>query len=119
MHRHLLSEYAQAVEQGEMTTVMSLLASDVTLWTDGDGKVRGAATRILHGPEAVARFMIAVTQQYVQATSTLEITQANGEPAILVRVDGHPFAVISVTIAQQHIADIRAIGNPDKLRHLA
>jgi hypothetical protein len=50
--------------------------------------------------------------------STIEITEANGEPAILIRVGGHPFTVISITIAQQHIVDIRAIGNPDKLKHL-
>ena len=117
MHRHLLSEYAQAVEQGEMTTVMSLLASDVTLWTDGDGKVRRAATRSLHGQEAVARFVIA-SQRSIQARFTSAITQVNGEPAILLRVDGHPFSVASVTIVQQHIQEIRVIANPDKLRHL-
>lgn len=118
-HQHLLQQFLNAVSEGDLAGLTQLLASDVTLSTDGGGKVRGAATRILHGPEAVARFMIAVTQRYMQATFTLEITEANGEPAILIRVDGHPFAVISVTIAQQHIVDIRAIGNPDKLRHLA
>lgn len=97
---------------------VQILASDVTLWTDGGGKVRGAATRSLHGPAAVARFMIAVSQRYIQARFTTQITQVNGEPAILMRVDGHLFVVVSVTIAQQHILEIRAIGNPEKLRHL-
>src|SRR5207249_1971034 len=33
-HRQLLSGYVQAVERGEMQTLMSLLAEEVTLWTD-------------------------------------------------------------------------------------
>lgn len=117
-HQHLLQQFLEAVEEGDLAGLTQLLASDVTLSTDGGGKVRGAATRILHGPEAVARFMIAVSQRYIQAMFTTEITEANGEPAILMRVDGQLFAVLSVTIAQQHIVDIRAVGNPDKLRHL-
>jgi hypothetical protein len=54
----------------------------------------------------------------MQMIPTIEITEANGEPAILIRMDKHPFSLISVTIAQQHIVEIRAIGNPDKLKHL-
>jgi RNA polymerase sigma-70 factor (ECF subfamily) len=71
----------------------------------------------LQGQEEVARFVIA-SQRYIEAKFTTEITQVNGEPAILLRVDGHPFSVVSVTIAQQHILEIRVIANPDKLRHL-
>ena len=117
-HHQLLQQFLEAVEEGDLDGLTQLLASDVTLWTDGGGKVRGAATRSLHGPAAVARFMIAVSQRYIQARFTTQITQVNGEPAILMRGDGHLFAVVSVTIVQQHIVDIRAIGNPDKLRHL-
>ena len=117
-HQQLLQQFLDAVSEGDLDGLTQLLASDVTLWTDGGGKVRGAATRTLHGPKVVARFMIAVSQRYIQARFTTEITQVNGEPAILLRVDGHPFSVVSVTIAQQHIVDIRVIANPDKLRHL-
>ena len=117
-HEQLLQQFLEAVEDGDLHGLTELLAEDVTLWTDGGGKVRGAATRVLHGPEAVARFMIAVSQRYIQEAFTTEITEANGEPAILMRVDGHLFAVLSVTIKQQQIVDIRAVGNPDKLRHL-
>ena len=116
-HHQLLQQFEEAVQEGDLDGLTQLLASDVTLWTDGGGKVRGAATRTLHGQEAVARFVIA-SQRYIQARFTTEITQVNGEPAILLRVDGHPFSVVSVTIAQQHIVEIRVIANPDKLRHL-
>ncbi len=116
-HQHLLQQFLEAVEEGDLDGLTQFLASDVTLSTDGGGKVRGAATHILHGQEAVARFVIA-SQRFIQAMFTTEITEVNGEPALLLRVEGHPFSVVSVTIAQQHIQEIRVIANPDKLRHL-
>jgi RNA polymerase sigma-70 factor (ECF subfamily) len=116
-HEQLLQQFLAAVEEGDLDGLTELLASDVTLSTDGGGKARGAATRTLQGQEPVARFVIA-SQRLIQAGFTAEITEVNGEPAILLRIDGHPFSVVSVTIAQQHIVDIRVIANPDKLRHL-
>ena len=116
-HEQLLRQFIEAVEEGDLAGLTGLLASDVTLWTDGGGRVRGAATRSLHGQHPVARFINA-SMRFIQAAFTTEITAVNGEPAIVIRVDGHPFSVVSVTIAQQHIAEIRVVGNPDKLRHL-
>ncbi len=54
-HRQLLSGYFQAIETGEMIPLMNLLSENVTLWADGGGKVKGAATRPLTGREAVIR----------------------------------------------------------------
>ena len=116
-HEQLLQQFVEAVEEGDLDGLTQLLASDATLWTDGGGKVRGAATRTLQGQEIVARFIIA-SQRLIQTMFTTEITQVNGEPAIVLRIDSHPFSVVSVTIAQQHIVEVRVIANPDKLKHL-
>jgi RNA polymerase sigma-70 factor (ECF subfamily) len=116
-HHQLLQQFLGAVEEGDLDGLTELLASDVTLSTDGGGRVRGAATRTVQGQEAVARFMIA-SQRFIQAAFTAEITRVNGEPALLLRMGGHPFSVVSVTIDQQRIVDIRVIANPDKLKHL-
>ena len=37
--RQLLTSFYQAVQAGEMTALMNMLAEDVTLWADGGGKV--------------------------------------------------------------------------------
>jgi DNA-directed RNA polymerase specialized sigma24 family protein len=116
-HHQLLRQFLDAVEEGDLDGLTGLLASDVTMWADGGGKVRGAATRSLHGPQAVARFTIA-SLRYIPGAFTTGITEVNGEPAILLRVDGHPFVVVSMTIVQQRIVEIRVIGNPGKLGHL-
>jgi hypothetical protein len=47
------------VELGEIDTFLQLLAEDVTFVPDGGGQ-RGAAIRVLHGPEAVAQFILGV-----------------------------------------------------------
>jgi hypothetical protein len=43
----------------------------------------------------------------------------NGEPALLLWEDGKPLVVVSMTFVGEAIRDIRVIGNPDKLAHLA
>src|SRR6266536_4010346 len=38
-HRQLLNGFLKAIQMGDMTTLMDMLAEDVTLWADGGGKV--------------------------------------------------------------------------------
>ena len=42
--RQLLDQFMHAVSAGEFDGLTKLLAEDVTMWADGGGKVRGAAT---------------------------------------------------------------------------
>jgi hypothetical protein len=42
----------------------------------------------------------------------------NGEPTIVLRVDGRPFVIVNVTIEQSRIREIRVFSNPDKLSHI-
>jgi RNA polymerase sigma-70 factor, ECF subfamily len=117
-HEELLGSFMRAVQDGDLGGLTALLASDVTMWADSGGKVRGAATRPLYGPYAVAQFMIG-SLRFVHGTLTAEIKRANGEPALLLREDGKPLVVVSMTFTGDEIRDIRVIGNPDKLAHLA
>src|SRR5215467_11891354 len=39
--RHMLLSFQQALQAGEMTALLHLLAEDVTFWADGGGKVKG------------------------------------------------------------------------------
>src|SRR5438094_2071733 len=43
-HRQLLTGFLRAVQMGDMDTLTDMLAEEVTLWADGGGKVKGAAT---------------------------------------------------------------------------
>src|SRR6266852_1528755 len=51
--RQMLTGFLQAAQAGEITTLMNMLAEDVTLWSDGGGKVKGVATDRLSGRHTV------------------------------------------------------------------
>jgi RNA polymerase sigma-70 factor, ECF subfamily len=117
-HRQLLVQFVRAVEVGDLDGLIRLLAEGVTFVADGGGKVAGAATRPVLGARSVARFIVG-SLRLLSAPYTSELTEANGEPAIVLRVAGQPVVFIGVSIGDQAITALRVIGNPEKLRHLA
>jgi RNA polymerase sigma-70 factor (ECF subfamily) len=116
-HRRLLDQFLRAVGLGDMGGLLQLLAEDVTMWADGGGKARGAATRPLHGRDAVARFVLASTRLPDEPYAA-EIHEVNGEPAVVLRTAEKVIAVLFLEGAQGQITTIRAIGNPDKLQQI-
>ncbi|MCC6615204.1 MAG: RNA polymerase sigma-70 factor [Anaerolineae bacterium] len=116
-HRALLDRFHQAIRDGDLDGLMAVLAQDVTLWADGGGKRRGAAIHPVHGREAAARFLMASTRLPDQAF-TGAIERVNGEPALVIRAGGQALVVVFVSAQGDTISEVRAIGNPDKLRAL-
>jgi hypothetical protein len=47
---------------------------------------------------------------------TREVEAINGEPSLIVRVDGKVLVVLSISIDQGQVREVRVIGNPDKLK---
>ncbi len=116
-HRRVLDEFQRAVTAGELEGLQNLLAEDVTLWADGGGKVRGAATQPVHGREAVARFLFTSRRLAVEGTRT-ERALVNGEWALILRDGTRAYLVAFITLEQERIREIRLIGNPDKLQRV-
>ncbi|HLI90210.1 MAG TPA: RNA polymerase sigma-70 factor [Ktedonobacteraceae bacterium] len=117
MHQQLLNGYAQAVETGEMKTLISLLSEDVVLWTDAGGKVKQAALRPIRGRDAVARFSVGTRRFWPQGYHR-EYVVVNGQPAMLISSGEHVFAVLTIDVEQGQIQAIRIIANPEKLAHV-
>jgi RNA polymerase sigma-70 factor (ECF subfamily) len=114
MHRQLLSGYAQAVENGEIQTLMSLLAEDVTLWADGGGKTKTAALRPISGRDAVARFSVG-TRRFLLEDHQVELAEVNGQEALIMRADGQVLFVLTIEVEAEQIQAIHVIANPEKL----
>jgi RNA polymerase sigma-70 factor (ECF subfamily) len=111
----------QAVQAGEMTPLMNLLAEDVTFWADGGGKVKQAALRPIAGRVAVARFILEsypIIRRSLPEGSRIELTEVNGQPALITRAGDQAFAVLTIEVEAQHIKTIRNIVNPEKLAHV-
>jgi RNA polymerase sigma-70 factor (ECF subfamily) len=116
-HANMVGRFMDACRAGDMDGLMSLLAADVTMWSDGGGKVSGAARHPVQKRAKVARGMIGFAARAPEGT-TVEVIEVNGLPALLVRVKGHIVAVITLEVEGDVVRAIRNIANPDKLAHL-
>ncbi|HEU5440518.1 MAG TPA: RNA polymerase sigma-70 factor [Ktedonobacterales bacterium] len=114
-HRQLLTGFLQAVQVGDMDTLMSLLSDDVTLYADGGGKVKGAATRPISGSSAVARFAIGTRQRFLPERYRIELASVNRQPAIVIRGDERAYLVLTIEVEADRIRTVRIVANPEKL----
>jgi RNA polymerase sigma-70 factor (TIGR02957 family) len=115
----LARSFLAAVSTGDLQALEELLAHDVVLHGDGGGRVR-SITRPVHGRAKVARLLLSG----MRATEpfggwSLRQVQVNGQPGVMHSdAAGKVMGVEVLDIADGHIQAVRAIGNPDKLRHL-
>jgi RNA polymerase sigma-70 factor (ECF subfamily) len=116
--KQLLTGFLQAIQTGEMTPLMDMLAADVTMWTDGGGKVKGAATRPITGREAVARFSLAASKRFLPEGARVELAEVNGQPGLIIRVADRAYRVMTIEVEAQQIRTIRIIANREKLAHV-
>ena len=117
-HRQLLGAYFQAVQTGEMSTLTTLLAENVTLWADGGGKNRATTLRPIQGREAVARVSLA-SKRFWPENYQVEQAEVNGQAALIMRAGAEIFSVLTMDVEQGQIRAIRILANPEKLAHVA
>lgn len=103
---------------GDIDALTGLLTSDVTSMADSGGKVRGAGTRPIHGPAAVAAVLKRVFQTAFELGAQTELTEINGAPGFVSRVGGVILAIGTVELRGGKISRIMYVLNPDKLRRL-
>jgi RNA polymerase sigma-70 factor (ECF subfamily) len=121
IQRQMLRSFQQALQAGEMTTLMNMLAEDVTFWADGGGKVKGVATQQLSGRDVVVPFMLSnspIFRNSLPADSRVELAEVNGQPALITRSGEQAFAVLTIDVEADQIKAIRFVANPEKLAHV-
>lgn len=118
LRRAATERFMAAAVGGDINALMELLAPDVTLWSDGGGKVR-APRRPIQGADKVARFFAAIAGEMPPGGAG-RIIDVNGGPAILVHDGDVPITVVTVDLDPdtRRIAALHLIGNPDKLTGL-
>ncbi len=117
VHSKMVDRFMAVCMAGELDGLMSLLAEDVTVWSDGGGKVSAAARHPVQGRDKVARGIL-VMLSHVPEGTTIEVIEANGLPAMLIRVKGQIFSVLTLEVEGDFIRALRNVANPDKLAHL-
>ncbi|MEV5818907.1 RNA polymerase sigma-70 factor [Micromonospora haikouensis] len=115
--RTVLDAFRRAVETGDLQRLLDLLAPDVVLLGDGGG-VKQAVLRPIVGADKVAR-LLAGGWGKVPGVTSLQPTQVNGNPALVVRLDGELDTVLAVHVDDGRIGGLYAVRNPEKLSHMA
>jgi RNA polymerase sigma-70 factor, ECF subfamily len=110
----LTERFVEACSTGDMPALLELLAEDITLWSDGGGRVR-AALNPIYGPEKVTRFLLGVLRK-TPPTFVSRLARVNGQPGIVGYVEGRPVRVLTLDTESGRIRAIRIVVNPEKLR---
>lgn len=115
--RSLINQFMAAADAGDDVTLLSLFAKDATLTSDGGGVVP-AARRVVHGRSRIARLYLLLAKK-LGARLRKEIVMINGEPGVVMYLDGVPFATISFATDGASITALYTILNPQKLHRLS
>lgn len=112
----VLESFRRAIETGDPQVLLEVLAPDVVLMSDGGG-IKHAALRPVTGADQVARMFAGGMSKLVGAPTT-EPTLVNGDPALLVRLDGEIDGVMTVLVEGARIVGLYYVRNPEKLSHV-
>ena len=118
MNRRLLKGFLEAVQVGNTTGLLDLLAEDVTLVADGGGKVPGAAIHPVIGRAEVVQFAIGASRRFLPSVYRVEMSEVNYQPAVIARAGDRVLVVMTVEVEAGQVKTVRFIANPDKLAHL-
>ncbi|SFP29787.1 RNA polymerase sigma-70 factor, ECF subfamily [Amycolatopsis arida] len=118
--RKVTERFFAAATGGDVNALMELLSPDVTLWTDGGGKVRQAMRPVV-GAQTVAAWFAAigtVTYQGVKpADMNAELVEINGGPGMVFSGPDRVIATVTFDFdAEGRIIAIHNMANPDKLQ---
>ncbi|MFC9088238.1 RNA polymerase sigma-70 factor [Nocardiopsis dassonvillei] len=121
--REVTERFFAAATGGDISALMELLSPDVTLWTDGGGKVRQAMRPVV-GASTVASWFAAigtVTYQGVEpADMRAELVEVNGGPGVVFSGPGRVIATVTFDFdADGRITAIHNVANPDKLQAIS
>jgi RNA polymerase sigma-70 factor (ECF subfamily) len=113
----LLQRFLEAVRTGDLEGVVTLLADDVVLHSDGGGKAI-AVPNVVRGSGNVARGILGSLERLVPKNLVRHLARFNGGPGLINYLNGRPHSVLTIEASGDRICAIYIITNPDKLAHL-
>ena len=113
----LVERFFTAARNGDVTSLIAMLTEDVSSTADGGGKV-AAARRPIVGRDRAAQYFARAFGRPL-GDVRFDFAEVNGEPAALGYIGSSLAAVLFFEIADEQIAALRVVANPDKLQFLA
>ncbi len=117
-HREVTGRFLTAALGGDLSALLDILAPDVTLVADADGRSE-TPRQPVRGVHEVADFIVSMVPFWPPDLG-VEIIRVNGGPGGLITTEGRPFLVFALDFDQidHRLREISAVLNPDKLATL-
>lgn len=113
-HRRLVGALRAAFETGDFDPLVAMMREDVVLISDSGGEAK-APRRPLVGRDRVLRFSAGVRTKMAPG-SRVAAAEVNGEPAVVVHVDGQVEYVTTLVVDRDGLlAEALLVAAPDKL----
>ncbi len=112
----VVSAFAVAWRSGDLSALLGVLDTNVSLTADGGGKVP-ALRQSVSGAELVAKLLLGWYNAPSSHGAWGRSVLVNGEPGLVV-FDGTHTGVFSFTVDAGRIVAMQIVRNPDKLREL-
>jgi RNA polymerase sigma-70 factor (ECF subfamily) len=109
----LTSAFLAACSSGDMKGLLDVLATDAVLYSDGGGKAPAALAPVV-GADRIARLFLGILKKAPAGTEVREV-RVNGQPGLLVMIDGQVVQVLTFDVVDGRIAACFVVRNPDKL----
>ncbi len=96
-NRRVTERFLAACANGDLTSLLGVLAPDVVLVADG-GDQAMAPRRPIHGADKVSRFLLGAWDKGV-ADARVQVTRVNGDPGIVAATDaGDPIGAVVLDV---------------------
>ncbi|MCC5859067.1 MAG: RNA polymerase sigma-70 factor [Ectothiorhodospiraceae bacterium] len=112
-HRRIVQRFVHALMGEDAEAFVNLLAEEVSWVSDGGGKAV-AATKVVHGVRAASRLAMGLARRW-RGRFQAELETVNGQPGIMIRVQGRLHSIMTLEIDGNRIFRIYSVVNPDKL----
>ena len=111
--------FLAAARGGDMNSLIRKLAPDVLFYGDNGGAFVGTFVSPLVGRDRVAKVLRVQLARTMKLGYSLTAAWVNRQPGVVIKdADGGLIAVIAFDVLDGQVQAIRAVANPDKLRHL-
>jgi RNA polymerase sigma-70 factor, ECF subfamily len=110
----LIKKFSAAAYAGDEKTLLALFSDEVSMMSDGGGKVT-AARKIVHGKTKLARLFAISGAKFGAAAKDIPYP-INGELGVLTFYEGKIFAATTFDVEDGKISAVYRVMNPDKLK---
>ncbi|MDQ8731083.1 RNA polymerase sigma-70 factor [Bradyrhizobium sp. LHD-71] len=114
--RRVLELFRRALESGNPQDLIDVLAPDIVFVSDGGG-VKQAALRPIIGAERIIRVLLHGLPK-IEGALAGEPTVVNGNPALIMRLDGKIDGILAVRVEDARITGLYYVRNPEKLTRI-